>query len=153
MLDNDLSLISHLMRRAAFGARYDELEVLASQGYDAVVDWLLYPEREPELDDDLTMRFTPMQVDPLGYAGPTGRWIYRMLNTRRPLEEKMALFWHGIFATGFSKLNHGQAMWRQYEMLRANGMGSFRTLLVELARDTAMTYWLVNRDNHNSTPN
>ena len=141
------------MRRAGFGARYDELEELASHGYEATVDWLLNPEREPELEDDLTLRFNPMQVDPLGYAGPTGRWIYRMLNTRRPLEEKMALFWHGIFATGFSKSNHGQAMWRQYEMLRAHGMGSFQTLLVALARDPAMIYWLDNSDNHSDTPN
>jgi hypothetical protein len=26
-----------------------------------------------------------------------------MINTQRPLEEKMALFWHQLFATGNSK--------------------------------------------------
>ena len=153
MSNRDLRLIAHLMRRAGSGARYDELETYAAQGYDATVDWLLHPEREPELDDDLTLRYTPMQVDPIGYAGPTGRWIYRMLNTRRPLEEKMALFWHGVFATGWGKLNHGQAMWNQYQMLRRHGMGNFRTLLIELAKDPAMIYWLDNCDNHKDAPN
>ena len=153
MSDNDLSTIAHLMRRAGFHARYDDLERYASQGYDATVDWLLHPEREPEIEDDIALRINPMYVNPIGFGGPTGRWIYRMLNTRRPLEEKMALFWHGVFATGVSKLNSGIAMWQQYEMLRRHGMGNFRTLLVELAQNPAMIYWLDNCDNHKDEPN
>ena len=43
MSTNDTALIAHLMRRAGFGARYDEIEALAEQGYDATVDWLLNP--------------------------------------------------------------------------------------------------------------
>ena len=153
MSNNDLSTIAHLMRRAAFHARYDDLERYASQGYDATVDWLLHPEREHEIEDDIALRINPMYVNPIGFGGPTGRWIYRMLNTRRPLEEKMALFWHGVFATGVSKLNSGIAMWQQYEMLRRHGMGNFRTLLVELAKNPAMIYWLDNCDNHREEPN
>ena len=149
----DIPLLAHLMRRAGFGERYDELEASAARGYDATLDWLLHPEREPEVDEDITLRYTPMYVDALGYAGPTGRWIYRILNGRRPLEEKMALFWHGIFAAGFSKLNYGLAMYKQYEMFRRNGMGNLRTLFVELARDPAMIYWLDNCDNHKDAPN
>ena len=153
MSNNDLPAIAHLMRRAAFNARYDDLEKYAAQGYDATVDWLTHPEREPETDDDITLRFTPMYVEPQGYTGPVGRWLYRMLNTRRPLEEKMALFWHGVFATGFSKSNSGSAMWHYYEMLRRHGMGNFRTLLIELSKNPAMIHWLDNCDNHKEAPN
>ena len=153
MSNDDLPLIAHLMRRAAFHARYDHLERYASQGYDATVDWLLHPEREPETDEDIVLRFTPSAVIPAAFQGPTGRWLYRMLNTRRPMEEKMALFWHGIFATGFAKSNSGLAMWQQYEMLRRHGMGNFRTLLVELSKNPAMIYWLDNCDNHKEAPN
>ena len=145
----DIGLIAHLMRRAGFGARYDELTQYAALGYDATVEWLLHPEREPEVDEDVVLRYTPFLIDAVG----TGRWIYRMLNTRRPLEEKIALFWHCIFATGVSKLNHGRALYKQYEMFRRNGMGDLRTLLVELARDPAMIYWLDNCDNHKDAPN
>ena len=147
MSTNDTALTAHLMRRAGFGARYDEIETLAEQGYDATVDWLLNPVGEPETDDDITMRFTPMHVEPQGFAGPASRWLYRILNTRRPLEEKMTLFWHCVFATGFSKLNSGTAMWRQYEMLHAHAMGNFRELLLQLSKDPAMIYWLDNCDN------
>ena len=40
------------MRRAGFGARYDELEAMAARGYDATVDWLPHPEREPEVEEE-----------------------------------------------------------------------------------------------------
>ena len=153
MSTNDTALIAHLMRRAGFGARYDEIEALAERGYDATVDWLLNPVGETETDDDITLRFTPMHVEPQGFAGPASRWLYRILNTRRPLEEKMTLFWHCVFATGFSKLNSGTAMWRQYEMLHAHAMGNFRELLLQLSKDPAMIYWLDNCDNHDGTPN
>ena len=88
MSTNETALIAHLMRRAGFGARYDEIEALAEQGYDATVDWLLNPVGEPETDDDITLRFTPMHVDPQGFVGPASRWLYRILNTRRPLERE-----------------------------------------------------------------
>ena len=32
------------------------------------------------------------------------RWLFRMIHSRRPLQEKMALFWHNHFATAYSKL-------------------------------------------------
>ena len=97
--------------------------------------------------------FTPMHVDPQGFVGPASRWLYRILNTRRPLEEKMTLFWHCVLATGFSKLNSGTAMWRHYEMLHAHAMGNFRELLLQISKDPAMIYWLDNCDNHDGTPN
>ena len=32
------------------------------------------------------------------------RWLFRMVHSRRPLQEKMALFWHNHFATAYSKI-------------------------------------------------
>ena len=87
MSNDDLALAAHLMRRAGFHARYDDLERYADQGYDATVDWLTHPELEPETDEDIVLRYTPMYVEPQGFTGPVGRWLYRMLNTKRPLEE------------------------------------------------------------------
>ncbi len=80
-------------------------------------------------------------------------WLCRMINTRRPLEEKMALFWHGIFATAYFKLNQPKAILNQVEMFRRHGMGSFQELLVRIARDPAMIFWLDNKDNHRHEPN
>jgi uncharacterized protein (DUF1800 family) len=75
-------------------------------------------------------------------------WVYRMMNTQRPLEEKMTLFWHQLFATGFAKLNHAKVMTNQIAMFRNHALGNFRTLLVELSKDPAMIFWL---DNHTNT--
>ena len=32
------------------------------------------------------------------------RWLFRMVHTKRPLQEKMTLFWHNHFATGYTKI-------------------------------------------------
>ena len=86
MAENHLDLIAHLLRRAGFGASRDELEQYAGQRYEAVVEDLLHPENFPEIDEDVLDRY-------LGGSTPnvwTGKWIYRMVTTKRPLEEKMA---------------------------------------------------------------
>ena len=57
-----------------------------------------------------------------------------MLTTRRPLEEKLALFWHGHFATGDAKVRDYRMMLRQNEMLRAHAESSLRDLLVGILK-------------------
>ena len=53
-----------------------------------------------------------------------------MLLSKQPLQEKMALFWHGHFATGADKVRDYRKMQVQLELLRAHGTGNFRTLVV-----------------------
>ena len=77
----------------------------------------------------------------------------RMLTTRRPLEEKLTLFWHGHFATGNGKVRDTRMMLRQNEMLRANAAGSFRDLLVGILTDPAMLVYLDNGENRKGHPN
>ena len=76
-----------------------------------------------------------------------------MATTTAPLQEKMTLFWHGIFATGYNKVIHGKALSDQTRMFRRHAMGSFRTMLVELSKDPAMIIWLDNQDNHKGAIN
>ena len=71
-----------------------------------------------------------------------------MLNTGRPVEEKMALFWHQVFATANSKLDNGNEILVQIEMFRRYGIGNYRDLLIQLAKDPAMIFWLDNNENH-----
>jgi len=149
----DLELMSHLFRRAGFGARREELEAALAKGYEATVEELLHPEEQPELDHDLIYRYwidmkEHRQIDPA-----QSYWIYRMINTKKPLEEKMALFWHHLFATGFAKLNHAGNMLQQVAMFRKHGLGDLRTLLVELSKDPAMIFWLDNQTNTNDVHN
>ena len=149
MANEQLALTAHLLRRAGFGATRDELEAYAARPYEEVVDELVHPERMPEVDEDLLRRFYPHlganQDNPNSW---NGRWFYRMVNTKRPLEEKMALFWHHVFATGWTKSEHTPTMVDHIEMLRTNGLGNFRSLLLGISRDPAMIYWLDNNENH-----
>ena len=80
-------------------------------------------------------------------------WFHTMLNTQRPLEEKMVLFWHQVFATGQSKIDNWHELINQADMLRDKGMGNYRDLLVALAKNPAMIYWLDNCDNHGHAVN
>jgi uncharacterized protein (DUF1800 family) len=76
-----------------------------------------------------------------------------MINTDRPLEEKMTLFWHGVFATGWTKSEHTPTIVTHIEMLRANCMQNFRTLLMGISKDPAMIFWLDNNENHGTAIN
>ena len=152
---SEIDLMAHLMRRAGFGAPRDQLETYAAQGYEAVVEHLLHPERHAAAldDEDLIRRYHADSNDmPVKDSGQS-YWLYRMINTRRPLEEKLALFWHGLLPSGYTKVSRTIVLLRQIEMFRRFGMGSFHRLLLELSQDPAMLYWLDNKDNHRDEPN
>ena len=154
MAENDLALIAHLMRRAGFGASRSELEELAPKGYDAIVEDILHPDRFPDVEEDALRRYYPELTYQDNSQAWTGRWVYRMINTKRPLEEKIALFWHHIFATGAQiKSEHTPSAIAQIEMFRRVGLSDTRTILMELAKDPAMNYWLDNCENHSAQPN
>ena len=149
----DIASIAHLMRRAGFGASRQELEERAAKGYEATVEDLLHPEEQPPIDDDILYRFMPGYEGALGPPINQAEWVYRMINTQRPLEEKLALFWHQLFATGNSKVDNPPEITQQIAMFRRQALGSFRDLLVELAKNPAMIWWLDNNGNHNGAIN
>ena len=149
----DMALMAHLMRRAGFGASREELEVRVAKGYEATVEELLHPETQPDVDEDILFRYFPNLEGPLGPPQAQANWVYRMINTKRPLEEKVALFWHQLFATGNSKVDNPPELLQQIAMFRRHGLGSFPNLLVELARNPAMIYWLDNNGNHKGAIN
>ena len=141
MADSDRAVIAHLMRRAGFGATHDELDDYAAMGYQAVVENLLHPERSPEVEEDLLRRYWDGESIQMAASS----WLYRMVITRRPLEEKIALFWHHVFATGYQKGEHTPSMVRQIEIFRCVGLSSMREILTDLSQDPAMIFWLDNR--------
>src|SRR6185295_2601542 len=97
------------------------------------------------------------------------RWLFRMVHTQRPLQEKMALFWHNHFATAYSKVAgfggavQGTKMMAlkggelpgpqgQLETFRQLALGRFRDLLVAVAMDPAMVVFLDGRTNTRARP-
>ena len=153
MAHDDIALMAHLMRRAGFGASREELEARAAKGYEETVEELVNPQAEP-VDRYAFLRYHPGFWKPITSPGMgSAAWFHTLLNTQRPLEEKMVLFWHQVFATGQSKVDHWHELIAQVDMLRELGMGNYRDLLVELAKNPAMIYWLDNCDNHGHAVN
>ena len=103
--------IAHLLRRAGFGASSDDLAAFTPLSYNAAVDRLLNYDSIP---DDVDSK-----IGGASYVGTTSsaafspntvvndarqRLLFRMVHTNRPLQEKMTLFWHNYFATGYTKV-------------------------------------------------
>ena len=154
MGDTDITLMAHLMRRAGFGATRDELEARAAKGYEATVEELLSPDVQEPTDRIEMMRYHPWTWRPGTLPGMgAAEWMRDLLNTKRPLEEKMALFWHQVFATGVSKVDHYDDVMDMIVKFRKYGLGNYRDLLLEMAKDPAMIYWLDNCDNHATAVN
>jgi uncharacterized protein (DUF1800 family) len=169
--------LEHVLRRAGFGARPDELDLYGGMSRRSVVETLLNYEEVADSVDSF--------IGQPGYAGMTiagmflpssniiharQRWLFRMVHSDRPLQEKMTLFWHHHFATAYSKIagiygateatrylaakpseDPGQVR-GQIEMLRDNALGNFRDILVNIAKDTAMLIWLDGRTNTKAKP-
>ncbi len=153
MADNRITLMAHLMRRAGFGASYEELERRAAEGYEATVEELLHPEEQPDLPMDVMHRYMHGWRDMEYLMANQGYWTYRMVNSPRQLEEKLTLFWHGIFCVGDSKCMAPKNILNQLNNFRAHGSGKFDELLMRLATDPSMLYYLDNQLSHKDAVN
>ena len=80
-------------------------------------------------------------------------WLDRMSATRFPLEEKLTLYWHDHFATGFSKVRRPKSMVAQNRLLRDYAGGNFRALCNAITGDGAMLIWLDGNTNQKIQPN
>jgi uncharacterized protein (DUF1800 family) len=170
--------IQHLLRRAGFGSSPEELNHYSQMSYSGAVDALLNYDQTP---DDVDSKIgTP------GYVGVTAqgpflpnaninharqRWLFRMVHSQRPLQEKMTLFWHNHFATGYTKVQGGSGggpdgtrlmaakpsedavqQQGQIELFRNFALGNFKDLLLEVSKDPAISIWLDGRTNTKSQP-
>ena len=108
MAVQDIALMAHLLRRAGFGASRDDIESRASQGYDSVVEELLNPGPGPGIEEDLLFRAYPSYFDTVAVESGQTEWVYRMINDKYQLREKMALFWHTMFCSGDNKVDNAR---------------------------------------------
>ncbi len=151
--DTDTALMAHLLRRAGFGATRDQIDHYVAKGYDETVEELLHPEFSYPEDQDLLDRYFIASVEArsVGHADP--QWAWRMATSTKHLEEKIALFWHGLLAVGGIKLDHGLEMLTEIDLFRRYGLGKFSDLLLEISRNPGMMYWLDNQNSHKDAPN
>ena len=172
-------MLEHILRRLGFGASPAELAAWSSLPIDTVIDRLLnYESQSTDHDSKIG------QPDYIGITTQSGqpfspntlindarqRWLFRMIHSQRPLEEKMALFWHNHFATAYSKIAGAVGQERatrmmdndpaslagsmpgQIQTLRQFATGSFPGMLLAMAKDPAMIYWLDSQLNTRTRP-
>ena len=145
--------ISHLMRRIGFGGSKEEIDQLTNKSYDNAVDFLLDNSDENPVPTDLLRRYQIDLSDVRSVNSSGAFWMYRLAHSKFPFDDKVALFWHRVFATGQNKLIQGKVMTTQIDMFKKHGLGSFENLLIELSKDPAMIMWLDNQDNHKDNIN
>src|SRR5688572_13717514 len=163
--------IDHLLRRAGFGASSADADTFRDMSTAAAVAYLVDYEGRPDDVDarigrpDHALVATKDLFSPdIDIEDARQRWMFRLIHTRRPLQERMTLFWHNHFATAFSKLAadsgtlqaakmlaHKPGVLRgpqgQIELFRQYALGNFRNLLLEVAKDPAMLIWLDSQSN------
>ena len=168
--------VGHILRRAGFGASQEDLKFFEGTSTSGVLQYLLDYDQQPDDADSKIGNSAYASITPGGGFSPNlnieharQRWLFRMVHTQRPLQEKMALFWHNHFATAYSKIagliGGGQATRMmalkpgdlpgpqgQIELFRSMALGSFRDLLIEVAKDPAMLVWLDGRLNTRQRP-
>ncbi len=141
---------AHLLRRSGFGAAPAEVARVVDDGLDRTVDRLLASDYDPATEE-LDGIVAAVSAGDVG--GLAAWWVSRMVRTGRPLREKMALFWHGHFATSNAKVNDTRAMYEQLRIFLDLGLGPFAPLLVRVAADPAMLAWLDAEKNERTRPN
>jgi len=80
-------------------------------------------------------------------------WIDRMIRTKRPLEEKMVLFWHGLLVSSSVSVKNSYLLYKQNQLYRQYATGNFKTLIHQVSRDPAMLQYLSNAQNVKAHPN
>jgi uncharacterized protein (DUF1800 family) len=168
--------VDHLLRRAGFGASPADVETFRDMSPAVAVAHLVDYAGRPDDVDERIGRPDHVQVATNNLFAPDididdarQRWLFRMVHTRRPLQEKMALFWHNHFATAHSKLAadsgrvQGTKMLAakpgslrgpmgQIELFRQYALGSYRDLLYQVAQDPATVVWLDGQFNTKARP-
>ncbi len=94
------------------------------------------------------LRASKLETDRVAYW-----WAQRMLTSPRPLEERMALFWHGHFAVNEDKVRDYRKMLIQLQLFQRAGLGNFRDLMIAVAQDPAMLAFLDAGVNVKGAPN
>jgi uncharacterized protein (DUF1800 family) len=170
-------MLDHVLRRMSFGASSADYEIFGRVPLVGVVGYLLNYDRAPADVDSKINNAAYVGVVTRGQFQPNTvindarqRWLFRMVHSQRPLEEKLALFWHNHFATAYSKVagtfggEHGTKMMDavasqvagnrrgQIQLFRDMALGRFDELLVEVAKDPAMLVWLDGRLNVRARP-
>ncbi|MEI8282560.1 MAG: DUF1800 family protein, partial [Armatimonadota bacterium] len=138
--------VAHLYRRFSFGGTLGEIEHGTAIGLDATIKALVDYDTVPGNYNVHPFEFAwnvdeKMEAEPGTYRFRLW-WIFAMASTNRPLQEKLALFWHSHFAVSEKKVENGPMMLDYMIVLRNGANGQFNDLLKSIAKLPAMMRYL-----------
>ncbi len=128
--------ISHLLTRVSFGASLTERATVRNLGLAAQVSSFLNAPLNPSLNTFIA------DAEDVQWNEPKVAWMRMMIESNNPLQEKMALIWHDLFATSCRASNGNERCRDHVEVLRRNALGNFRNLAQEITIDHTMLRWL-----------
>jgi uncharacterized protein (DUF1800 family) len=174
----DLAKARHLLNRAGFGVPHTLAVRLSEMTPEGAVDYLLNYESIPfdfpapdflvppmsnkaraearkAMGDEERREFQQkmQREEREAVQKLRGWWIRRMRVTPRPLEEKMALFWHGHFATSAQKVKASEVNYALNEVFRTQATGNFKRLTTEVGQSRCMLRYLDNDRSTKKQPN
>jgi uncharacterized protein (DUF1800 family) len=168
----DARAVEHLLNRAGFGARPDEIAAGVAKGQAALVSELV--DRRVDVEPFFVENLVPPDQRELAGLTPEQRgerqqefrvkdrtqlnaytawWFERLTSGEDPLRERMVLFWHGFFTSSYDDVMRGTLVIRQNQLVREMALGSYASLLQSVIRDPAMLVYLDNNVNRKRNPN
>jgi uncharacterized protein (DUF1800 family) len=144
---------AHLLRRAGFGATSAELDRYAAMTSTMMTQSVLSYQQTSNAALEAQLPTLDLTSDKGPSAGAVQAWwLQRMVQTARPLEEKMTLFWHGLLTSGLDKAGPAQ-MYTQNQLFRKMALANFDDLLKAVSKDPAMMVYLDTENNRKGKPN
>ncbi len=143
--------LAHLLRRTEYVARPNRLTELAALSRSDAVDNILNVTSPVAFPPDPV--HTGNGNSYYQWVNAVQQWIDRMVDSPKPMQERMAWFWHGHFCSSWDKVNNETAMLEQNRLFRDSAFGNFRTMTQTMALQPAMLLYLDNVDNDKGSPN
>jgi len=163
---NNSKQIKHLYARAGFGITFDDLHDRENWSIQKSVRKLFKASEKIQplntITENIDLRPRPYKLlsdeeKRLLNADKNKQekalndaWLKQMNSTEAQLREKMTLFWHDHFAC-----NVGNSYYQQQlnNIERANALGNFKTMLLQVSQTPAMLQFLNNQQNQKNHPN
>jgi len=145
--------LAHLLRRTEYVAKPARLAALSApavtraMAVDDILD-VTTPVAIPSyIDHDIEGEGYQQWVYAVQW------WLNRMIDSPKPMQEKMTWFWHGHFCSSWDKVNSAWAMLNQNRLFRDSAFENFRTMTQTMSIQPAMLFYLDNLDNVKTSPN
>lgn len=171
----DAQKAQHLLNRAGFGIPRERVAHMTKQGHRKSVHSLIEYDTLPKygesptflvsLEEHAATRRIEDEIERREARNKVQRherqamqllkqwWLERMVNSPRPLEEKMALFWHGHFATSAQKVKFSRSNEHLNNLFRLHATGNFKKLTTAVGQSHSMLSYLDNNRNVKKQPN